>query len=62
MYAVDGFFKSGFGGYVDFASYDRFDAVLHTKVIELDRAEHVPMVGDRACGHLVVFDLFDERF
>ena len=39
------------GGYVDLAAYDRVDASLFAKAIEVDCAVQVAVVGDGQAGH-----------
>ena len=46
---------------VDLAADDRLDAGLRRRLVEVDRAVHVAVVGDRQRGHLEVDGLLDER-
>ena len=49
------------GRHVGFAADDRFDACFFGFAVELDRPEHVAMVGHRHGRLIERFDLLDER-
>lgn len=51
MNAVALFVEPASRGEVDFTSDDRLQAGLFGLLVEFDRPEEVPMVGDGDCGH-----------
>jgi hypothetical protein len=47
---------------VDLAADDRFDALLLHRVVERDRAIHIPVIGHRAGRHSERRDTLGKRF
>jgi hypothetical protein len=52
--------EDGSRRHVELGADDRLHAVAQARLVEVDRSEHHPVVGDRQGAHPVLFERFDE--